>query len=431
MMNNDSLRRRLSIPFFFIDMILFGVAVGFLDASTVIPEFVGKATESKVLVGLSGILFAIGWRLPQLAFASAANRATNKRRWMLKSSLPGRSSIFIIGLVAIFFGKDNPGLMLFAFFTGYALFAIMDGITSLAWVELIGGAVSDGVRGTMFSASQIIQGVMVLGVQGILRELLDDKKQPGFPVNYGIVFIIAAILLTISVFFLTNVYEAKATEKVKTRTIEASDFLPYLKSIAWNDRPFRDFLVMRFFLDAAFYMVSPFYIGFETEKLNIPSAQAVSDSLIAVMIGTVIGSLLSTWFSQKLSARAVIWMMIVSAMVGPLLVLVSPAVGYAALLIAFFTIGLVHAAGAPGLLNWMIAYPEPGNRPIYSGIANTISMFALIAPVIGGVILQISNYYVLFGLSLVLAIICAVNGLRLVNPSNKKNKNDSHPVPDV
>jgi MFS family permease len=429
-MNNDLLRRRLSIPFFFIDMILFGIAIGFLDASTVIPEFVGKATDSKVLVGLSGILFAIGWRLPQLAFAPAANRAPNKRRWMLTFALPGRVAFFLVAFVAIAIGKDNPGLMLLTFFVAYGGFAILDGITSLAWVELIGSAVPDNLRGMMFSASQIIQGVLILGVQGVLRELLGEHG-PGYPANYAVVFIIAATFFTISTFFLTNVYESKDKKPEKARNIEAKDFLPYLKSIAWGDRPFRDFLVMRFFLDAAFYMVSPFYIGYETEKLGIPSGQAVSDSLVAVMVGNVIGSLLSTWFSQKLSARAVIWMMIVAAIVGPSLVLVSPLVGYVALLIAFFTIGLIHSAGAPGLLNWMIAYPEPGNRPIYSGIANTVSMFALVAPVLGGLILQLTNYSVLFGLSLVLALICAVNGLRLVNPSIKTKKNDTYPVPDV
>jgi Na+/melibiose symporter-like transporter len=276
---------------------------------------------------------------------------------------------------------------------------------------------------------------LILVVQGVLRELLGENG-PGYPNNYATVFFIAAMLLIVSVFFLTNVYEDKTKKVSVPPAIKLREFPRYLKSIAWHDRPFRDFLVMRFFLDAAFYIVSPFYIGYETERLGIPSAQAVSDSLVAVMVGTVIGSLLSTWFSQKFSARAVIWLMIGAVIIGPVLVLVSPIFGYGALLIAFFMIGLVHSTGAPGLLNFMIAYPEPGNRPIYAGVANTVSMFALIAPVIGGVILQATNYETLFTISLVLAIICAVNGLRLVNPSDKKKntsseQHDAYPVPDV
>lgn len=419
-MLNERIRARVTLPFFFIDMILFGLAMGFLDASTVLPEFVRQATSSEVLIGLSGVLFTLAWRLPQLSFAPAANRATNKRLFMLRVSLPGRLLFFVVAGAAILFGTTNPGLMLAVFFTSYALFAILDGVTSLAWVELIGSAVPDKLRGMMFSGSQIITGVLILGVQDLLRQLL-GANGPGYPLNYATVFLIAAVIMTISVFFLVNVYEPPPGT-IKARTIEAKEYLPYLKSIAWHDRPFRNFLIMRFFMDASFFMVSAFYIGYETQQLGIPSAQAVGDSLIAVMVGSIGGSILSTVISNKLSARSVIWLMIVAVILAPLLVLLSPALGYGAVLVAFAMVGLFHSTGAPGLLNWLIAYPEPGNRPIYSGIGNTLGMAALIAPVIGGLILQFSNYSILFGVSLGLAVIAAVCSTRLVNPSLKPEK---------
>jgi len=426
----DSQRKRISVPFFFIDMVLFSLAVGFLDASTVLPEFVGQATDSKVLVGITGILFTLVWRIPQLAAAPAANRSRDKRRWMLTFALPGRVLFFFVAFVIAVFGKSNPGLMLLVFFIAYAAFAFLDGVTALVWVELIGSAVSDSTRGMMFGMAQVVTGVLILVVQGVLRSILGPSGL-GYPNNYAIIFVVAAVLLTVSVFFLVNVYEERSGEN-KARTVELKDYLPYLRRIAWDDLPFRNFLIMRFFLEAAFYMVTPFYIGYETQRLGIPSAQAVGDSLVAVTLGSIGGSLLATWLSHRYSSRIVIWLSIAAVVAGPVLVFLSGGIGYPALLVAFFTIGVVMSAGAPGWLNWLIAYPEPGERPIYSGIANTVSISALIAPVIGGLILQVSDYAILYGVALLLAGVAVWRGFHLVNPSIAGVLPlEKAPVPDV
>lgn len=410
----ERFRERFSPIFFFVDMVLFGLAIGFLDSSTVVPEFVGQATDSKVIVGLSGIMFALCWRLPQLAFAPAANRSTNKRIWMLKAGLPGRISLFFVAAVAIVFGRQSPGLMLVVFLVAYGAFAVLDGITSLAWVELIGSAVSDNVRGIMFSASQVVAGVLILLSQGVLREVLGPAG-PGYPNNYAVIFIVSAVLFTISIFFLINVHEPRRTET--TRTVELRDYLPYLRTLIVKDRPFRDFLIMRFLAEGSFFMVAPFYIGYEIERLGVASAQAVSDSLIAVTIGSLGGSILSGLLLGRFSSRLVIWALVCAVVAAPLLVLISPQIGYGAVLVAFCAVGSVHSMSAPGLLNWLIAYPDPGNRPVYSGIANTLGMFALVSPVIGGAVLQATSYTVLFAVALVLAVLALVTSLRLVNPS--------------
>ncbi len=86
--------------------------------------------------------------------------------------MPGRMAFLIVALIVALIGGKNAGLMLFVFFIGYAAFAIGDGITMNAWVALIGSAVPHRTRGLMFGVSQVITGVAVLVVQGLLRQLL-------------------------------------------------------------------------------------------------------------------------------------------------------------------------------------------------------------------------------------------------------------------
>jgi MFS family permease len=67
----------------------------------------------------------------------------------------------------------------------------------------------------------------------------------------------------------------------------------------------------------------------------------------------------------------------------------------------------------------LIAYPSPGERPIYGGIANTLGIFALFSPIIGGLVLQLSSYGVLFMITLVLAVIALLTAFRLFSPERK------------
>jgi len=395
---------RQNVAFYVIDMVLFGLAVTFLDASTVIPNFVGQITKLPVLIGLSGVWFTLLWRLPQLITAPVISRSPDKRRWMLFSSIPGRLTFLVIALLTVLISPSNRELLLIVFFIGYGIFAIADGITNNAWVALIGSAVPHRTRGIMFGVAQVITAVSILVVQGLLRQLLGPSG-PGYPLNYAAVFAIAGVLLTITLPFVANFYERPMPPP--TRVIGMSDYLPYLGQILRKDRIFQHYLVMRFVQDAS-VIAAPFFIGYEVTVLQVPSAQAVSDSLLAVMIGNLLGSALGGWLSHRFSSRLVIYMHTVAIVVGPLAALLSVSVGRDALLISFACIGLITASYGPGVFNWLVAYAPIDERPVYNSIVNTFGVVALMVPLIGGLVLQFSSYSVLFGLALVIAIAAAL-----------------------
>ncbi len=401
---------RYNIAAYLADMVLFSLALAFLDTSTVIPDFVGQATDSKVLVGISGILFAVGWRLPQLALAPTVNRTKNKRRFMFWTSLPGRFMFLIIaGLIALI-GTRSPGLMLLVFFAGYLIFALCDGVTSLAWIELIGNAIPEGTRAIMFGVSQVVAGLAVLVIQGLLRQLLGPQG-PGYPINFAVVFAIAGGLLALSLIPVANLYEHPVETKV--RVIQPTDYLPYLAKLVRRDRGFRQFLVARFFLEFSFFIIVPFYIGFETQTFGMPAAQAVSDSLIAVTLGTIGGSALGGWLSNRFGSRSAIRLQALAALLGPTLAVLSPAIGSWVLLVSFVMVGLGGSLPTTGLINWLISYPPVEDRPMYTGIANTLGAVALSAPVIGGLLLQSTSYSVLLMLTAAVALIATFFALRL------------------
>src|SRR5215475_12924946 len=100
--------------------------------------------------------------------------------------------------------------------------------------------------------------------------------------------------------------------------------------------------------------------------------------------------------------------------------LLSLTAGRNALLITFATIGLINATFPAGLLNWMIEHAPPGERPTYSGIANTVGIVALLVPLCGGLLLQATSYSVLFAVALAISVIAAFVTSRLARPGTNR-----------
>jgi MFS family permease len=67
--------------------------------------------------------------------------------------------------------------------------------------------------------------------------------------------------------------------------------------------------------------------------------------------------------------------------------------------------GLVTGNLLSGYMNWVVGYAHPDQRPVYVGLANTVTaLISLIAPFIGGTIAQTLGYRPLFAVALVMAL---------------------------
>jgi len=408
-------RRRVQFTalMFLTDMILFGVAVGLLDASTVVPDFVSHATHSEVLIGLAGVWFSLGWRIPQLFTAPMINRAPRKLPWMLRSSIPGRLMLIIVAAIVVTVARDNKPLILIVFFIGYGIFAFCDGIATNAWVELIGNATSDRARGVMFGVSQVVAGIIVLAVQPAMQNVL-GAQGPGYPVNYAIIIGIAGVLLTVSLIAIANLRETPVA--AHTQVTGLAEYAKYLRQVLRDDPPFRRFLLVRVFMDIA-TIATPFYIGYEVDRLKIVSAQAVSDSLAAVTIGSLVGSLLGSWLGGRYGSRTVIGIAIGGVLIQAIGALLSFSLGDVPLLITFAMVGMVNAAFGAGLFNWMVGHAPAGQRPTYNSISSTLGFIAMGMPVLGGLLLQFTgSYLLLFAIVLVFGSIAGVAALGLGRP---------------
>jgi MFS family permease len=395
------------------DYVCFGAALSLVSVNTVVPDFVSRLTSSDVIIGLSGALYMFAWLVPQLLLAQMVNRRTRRKPIMAWTVVPFRMTMLV--MAALIAGSDatNRSGILLTFLSFYVLFALGDGLITIVWADMLGGSIPERWRGILFSTGQIGVSISALGAREIVRLLLGPSGPP-FPHNYAAMFGIAAVVFVIGGCALAAMVEEQSQVPVEPGP-PMRQYMAYLGRVLREDRDFMRLMVTRLLFDLT-TMALPFYVVFGATGLLLHREALVGDSILLGTIGTTIGSLLTGWLSRRSGSRAVIRASGIASLLHPSLAFLSLVAGQPALYAAFLVNGLVAAAMTPGYFDWIITHAPPDRRPIYIGLANTISAVSHLAPFFGGVVLSLTSYPILFGLSALIAVVGIGSTLGLSEP---------------
>ena len=400
---------RRNFIFFLLDNILFNVAMGLIGTTTVIPDFVSHLTHSKILIGLSGSLFQIGWMLPQLAIARYIIRANHKKWWFVGPNIPVRFIILIFAGIVMWLGKSQKEAILVAFLICYGLAAIGDGVVGVPWADLSGTSLDGRWRARMFGLTAAITGLVMLALSPLIGIILSDAG-PGFPNNYAWLFGAAGILFALSILPISYVHELPGGKAVEV-TPSIVEFLPQLGHVLRTDAPFRAMIATQM-LTILFSMAGPFYIGFATGSLGLSSDVAVPVLLAMQTIGAVIGALFYTWLGAH-NNLLFIRLALGGALLLPISAFLSSAFGPLPLYLGFLVSGITLSNLLYGFSNWVVTYASPDQRPVYAGLFNTMAaVVSLAAPFIAGTIAQRLGYNALFAVALAMGCVALFVTLR-------------------
>lgn len=402
---SPSLRERVyrrNFVYFLTDNILFTVAMGIIGSTTVIPDFVRHLTDSEILIGLCGSLFTIGFTLPQLLVARYIVRYARKKWWFVGPNIPVRFVILLFAFLTVWLGKEQPQLILLAFFICYSIAAFGDGLVGVPWADLAATCLDNRWRARMFGLTTIGTGVIMLLLAPLIGVVLGEQG-PAFPNNYALLFGAAGLLLVLSILpgiFFHELPGGKAVEKLPA----LNEFLPDLGRLLRDDGPFRAFILVRIGTNL-FMMAAPFYIGYTTVELGLSSEVAVPVLLAMQTIGSLAGALVYTWLGER-NNLLYIRLALGAAALLPISALLAGWIGPLPLYIGFLVSGLANGSNLfAGYLSWVVGYAHPDQRPLYVGLSNTVSaLLSLLAPVIGGTLAQNLGYRSLFVVSLVMAL---------------------------
>jgi len=379
-----------------LDGSLFGVALGFASFSAVLPLFVASMTDSATLIGLVPAIHSTGWLLPQLFTASNVSRLRRYKRTVLLTTIHERAPFLGFAIVALLlpFIGINTGLVLTFLLLIWQ--GLGGGFTANAWTSMVSKIIPPESRGTFF------------GMQGGLANLFISMSAIGAgylldyfdaPWDFATCFLLAVVFFTVSWFALAQTREPEDTEK----------FIPEKKTHFWDDskkvlsrdKNFTWFLVVRILSQFA-TMGFSFYIIYALRDFGM--TEVVSGYLIATLtISQTVANIGMGWVGDKVGHRMMLIIGAVAAFLSA--VLAWSATSLAWFYSIFLLTGIANVSIWTNSMSMTVDFGGETERPIYIGLSQTLTAPAtIIAPLIGGWIVDTAGFTPTFTISTILAL---------------------------
>jgi len=388
MKTNRNHHLRFNILVNVLDGGFFGAAIGFASFTTILPLFVRQMSESAILLGLVPALHSVGWNLPQIFTAAWTARLKVLKPTVLLLTILERIPFLGLAAVAWFLPVLGPKTALVLTFFLLAWEGLGAGVTANAWQNLISRIIPGEYLGTFFGL-QSAAANLLSSLAAITAGFILERYR--LPIDFSICFLLAAVGMAISWFFLSLTRETRREDPVAPSPVKST--WVQTKEILSNDRSFRWYLITRALTPFAL-MASAFYSVYAVDSLKM--SESTIGILTSVLLITqvaanpILGRLADRW-----SYRGVMELGVLSAAIGSLIAWWAPSVVWFYPVVIFT--GLAYTTYWTIGLAFMLRYGNEAQRPTYIGMANTlIAPFAITAPLLGGWLADLSGYQATF-----------------------------------
>jgi len=376
---------------------LFGVALGFASFGTILPLFVSSMTTSALLIGLVPAIHSVGWQLPQLFTASYVSRLRRYKRSVIMTTIHERVPFLGFAIVALLLPTIGVKVGLIVTFMLLIWQGLGGGFTANSWTSMISKIIPPETRGTFFGLQAGLANLFVSGsavAAGYLLGYLDS------PFNFAACFLIASIFFALSWTALAQTREPEDTEKIIPE--EKTHFWDDSKKILRKDSNFNWFLTARFLSQFA-TMGFSFYIIYALRQFNMDTVTA--GFLTATLtISQTVANIGMGRIGDRIGHRAML-------IFGAFAALLSAVLAWNAASILWFY-PIFFLTGLANVSIWtigMVMTVDFGNeteRPLYIGLSQTLTAPAtIIAPLLGGWIVDSAGFIPTFSISIVLSIV--------------------------
>ncbi len=390
---------RFNVLVSFVDAGFFGLALGFGSFSTVIPLFVSHLTDSATLIGLAPAIHAIGWQLPQLFTASRMARLRQFKPTVMLLTIHERAAY--IGLMVVAWLVPSIGLntALVITFILLAWQGLGAGFTANPWQSMIAKIIPSNMRGSFFGGQAATANILMSFGALAGGYVLESG---GFPNGFAISFLLTAILMSLSWVFLNFTREPESPVALET-SLPAASFSG-MWGILRRDKNFSWFLVTRILAMLA-TMGFSFYIIYALRRFDMDVVTA--GWLTATLtISQTVANIGMGWLGDRFGHRLMLIAGALAITFSSLLAWWAPSLSWFYLI--FILAGLANVAIWTIGMAITVEFGTEAERPTYIGLSNTlVAPFSIIAPLLGGWMVDAINYQSMFMLAAVLGLVTA------------------------
>jgi MFS family permease len=379
---------------------LFNLSASLLDPSLVLTWLASQLTSSNFLIGLVMPINQGGWFLPQLLVSGYLQGRKRKLPVYVAMSVP-RALCWTSMALALFLINDQRVLLIF-FYILLTVYSLADGTAGLPFMDIVAKAIPPTRRGAFFGWRRFVGGILALGGSLVVKYVLDERRGLAFPHNFGVLFLLAALTMSAAMSCFGLVVEP--VEPVLNQSMALSGQVKRALHLPRRDANYGRLLAVRL-LAAAAGMAIPFYIVYAKRVLGV-SAGMVGVYLIWATLAGIASTLIWGRISDRRGNRRVILLASLVGLSMPLAALFIPLlVGWQPSMAAYvpsafaivFALSTIFQMGLMiGYHNYLLDIAPAEDRPLYIGLANTLTGLTMLASAVGGLIVDLAGLVVLF-----------------------------------
>lgn len=384
---NENLKKNLI--FSLTDGSIFALANGMIPVGTVLMYFAGNFTDSNMLIGLLNTLYWLMFFTPQVLIAKRVQALKYYKPLGIYMGFGIRMVWLAIGILTFLLAKSHPGIYIVLFYVMVSLAGLFSGLANNVWLVFVARIIPPNNLSGFFSWRASICGMFEIAgayLSGIILSVCS------FPNNYGILFVTSFSLMMISMIFYKKQIEPVNIVK-KTIEMDNKSYFRKLRSILLKDRNFMVYLFSTACI-ALGKMSLAFQVIYAKDKLsiNVQDVAFVSTVLfITQTIGYALWGIVVKKWGLKL-AGTLSGILFIPAIV---LTWWMPNVSVLYIAVSIFSFAQSYRNSNENKLVINLA-PNEELLPSYIGLRNTLmGPFFSMSSLIGGVILDISNFTVL------------------------------------
>jgi MFS family permease len=380
-----------------LDLTFYSLATSFIFGATVLTLYTSYLTDSKTLIGLIPAVQAVGFYLPQLLLARRSQRWRRKKPGIQIISIFERLPYLLIG-VTILAWPAAPKWVAYLFLAlGMGLATMSGGLGAPAWKAMLAKVIPARRRGLMFGLAQALGGG--LGIAGAFgsRWVLQNYA---YPTSYAICFLLCFVFQVVSWICLT--LNREPPQEPTGEELSSKAYFRQLPRVLRDNPNFTRYLLASVFIILG-GMATSFYVVYSRETFAIDDAFAANLTMAALFAQTMSTPLLG-WLGDHRGHKWLTEFAVLAGVAGVVLALVAPSRDW--MIGVFMLVNLGTSGLMVANMTITMEFCCPEQMPTFTALGNTIlSVPILLTPVIGGWLIDVSGYRVLFLVAMVLALV--------------------------
>lgn len=355
--------------------VFLALAQNFMDVDIIVPSMIIDSGGNSIHIGLLTAIMLGGSSFMQIAFSPYLNNKPKKKGYLVLGIILRVASLFGLGLLLFFFTQiEQFGSALTIIFILITIFSLSGAFASISYTDILGKSMFEDKRKSFFSLRQALMSIGVF-ISAILAAKM--LKAFDYPLNYGVLFMIAGGSLAIASLGFWRVKEVRA-DIVKLNRIK--DYFSALKKeILYNAR-LRAYLLLVNTLGISMTLL-PFLMLYSKQNYEI-SPEEIGQFLIFKVSAGVIAGLLVYKFSRKIKYKFLLYGIAVMVFLVPIHLLYFGS--QEAFAVYFFIGGLVFTFYKVAMEGILLEVSNNENRAIYAGLSGAGYILPAMFPILGG-----------------------------------------------